>query len=91
MSQIIRSQLGGNKVDTWAAEILRQKGANPELINDSVHTAPSKRLEKHTNYKKTINGHQIALSIGLNKLRESCKGFDAWLNQIENLPTSNDL
>ena len=71
------------KVLGWAKGILDHFGNNPEKINDSQETAPSKRLEKYTNYKKTIDGPNIAKEIGLFEIRQKCKGFNAWITMIE--------
>lgn len=58
----------------------------PENINDSPISAPSKRLEKLSErFKKTSDGIAIAKAIGLNKIREQCPLFHAWLTTVENL------
>lgn len=57
--------------------------ATPEHVNNSVHTAPSKRLTKHfvsPCYIKPLHGVLAAQAIGLNRIRSQCKRFDAWLN-----------
>ncbi len=69
----------------WADKILQQFNGNPEKINDSKQTAPSKRLQDKTYYMKTVHGPNIAREIGLAKLREKCAGFDDWLNNLETL------
>ncbi len=69
----------------WAAGILAGFDNNPEKINDSRETAPSKRLEKFTHYRKTTHGPNIARQIGLDKLRVMCKGFDGWLIILERI------
>ena len=63
-------------VETWASNILMQFGNDPERINDSPQTAPSKRLENNTSYRKTTHGPNIAKEIGIAKLRDSCAGFN---------------
>lgn len=72
-------------VEDWANNILVDFENNPEKINNSEQTAPSKRLMKYTNYTKTTHGPNIAYKIGLAEIREKCKGFDKWLKTIENL------
>ena len=58
----------------------------PENIDDSPATAPSKRLENLSNrFKKTSTGIAIAKAIGLTKIRKSCPIFNAWLTMVENL------
>ena len=76
-------------VKEWAQGVLDEFGGNPEVINDSVETAPSKRLGKETAYRKTTHGPNIAKEIGVEKIREMCSGFDAWLTKIEDLPISH--
>lgn len=59
---------------------------SPEDINDSVQTAPSKRIKKLIpGYEKPIDGLKAAKAIGLAKIRAECRLFDGWLAQLENL------
>jgi hypothetical protein len=57
----------------------------PEEINDSVLTSPSKRLENLVSgsYRKTTQGIAIAQKIGLPQMRAQCPHFDEWLQAIE--------
>ncbi|MBL4868660.1 MAG: DUF4276 family protein [Pseudomonadales bacterium] len=73
------------EVQKWASEVLHEFENNPELINDSVETAPSKRLGKFTRYRKTTHGPNIAKEIGIDKIRTMCVGFDEWIQKIESL------
>ncbi len=62
----------------------------PERINDSNQTAPSKRLGRHCEkFKKTATGIAIANAfakeIGIAKMRQACPIFDAWLTTLEQL------
>ena len=58
----------------------------PEDINDSPHTAPSKRiLAVMKGYQKTFHGPLIACDIGLDAMRQDCPHFHAWLSKIEAL------
>lgn len=58
----------------------------PEDINDSPHTAPSKRvLAAMSGYQKTFHGPLIACEIGLDAMRGACPHFHAWLLKIEAL------
>lgn len=67
-------------------EKILNKFGEPERINNSPQTAPSKRLEKlYERYKKTNTGINIARAIGLSKMREMCPLFDDWLTNLENL------
>ena len=69
----------------WAKDVLQQFGDDPEKINDSSQTAPSKRLLNKTNYIKTVHGPDIAKEIGLTVLRKKCAGFSEWLNKLETM------
>ena len=69
----------------WARGVVNSFGGRPELINDSEHSAPSKRLERKTEYRKTIHGPLVAKEIGLSALREKCPNFGEWLSELENL------
>lgn len=69
----------------WAETVLQQFNHNPETINDSEQTAPSKRLISQANYIKTVHGPNIAKEIGLAILRERCVGFGDWLKALEAL------
>lgn len=59
---------------------------NPELINDGLLTAPSKRLESCiSGYVKTLHGPYIAENIGLETIRIRCQRFDEWLKKLERI------
>lgn len=59
----------------------------PEDVNDSPHTAPSKRiLAAMPGYQKTFHGPLIACDIGLDAMRQACPHFHAWLLAVEALP-----
>jgi hypothetical protein len=61
----------------------------PENIDDSPQTAPSKRLEVLSDrFKKTSTGIMIAKAIGLTKIRERCPIFTNWLTSVEDLRIS---
>lgn len=58
----------------------------PEAINNSPHTAPSKRLDAWSPYgkfAKTTKGIAVAKAIGVSKMREKCPQFNTWLEQFE--------
>lgn len=59
---------------------------NPELINDSSITAPSKRLLKIIkDYSKITHGCLIAQDIGINKIRAKCPRFNKWIDDLEHI------
>lgn len=60
---------------------------SPEHINNSPHTAPSKRiLALVSNYKKTLHGPLIAGDIGLDAIRAQCPHFNNWIERLLALP-----
>jgi hypothetical protein len=59
---------------------------NPELINDSPVTAPSKRLERIIlGYSKIIFGSILAECIGLNNIRQKSPRFHNWIDILEKI------
>lgn len=64
---------------------LTRNGGNPEFINQGEATAPSKRIQRYLPYSKGAHGYQIATKITIDRIREKCKHFDAWLQQLEAL------
>jgi hypothetical protein len=65
---------------------IRNKFGTPEDINDSPVTAPSKRIEGLIpGYEKPLLGTLAVLEIGLNRIREECPHFAAWLDKLESL------
>ena len=59
----------------------------PEDINDSIETAPSKRIQSiFRGYQKVLHGSIIAKRIGIERIRQACPLFDEWLDRIEQLP-----
>jgi hypothetical protein len=65
---------------------IRNQFDNPEEINDSPLSAPSKRVEALVpGYDKPLFGTLAVLAIGLAHIREECPHFDGWLKQLEDL------
>lgn len=60
---------------------------SPERINTGYETAPSRRLLEWTDgrYAKASRGIAIARSIGIDKMRQACPNFNAWLCALERL------
>lgn len=57
---------------------------NPEDINNSRETAPSKRLETiFKDYKKIRDGNAIADKISIEEMKKKCPHFSNWLDEIE--------
>lgn len=82
--EVLATQLNLSSVQTLKQQI---KGVqSPEEINDSPHTAPSKRLTSLApQFRKTTTGINIARAIGLPKIRQSCPLFNDWLTRLERL------
>lgn len=86
---LMQAGLAEDGVESWATTVLNEFHGNPEKINDSPQTAPSRRLESKTGYRKTTHGPNIAELIGIERLRQRCSGFNEWLNKIESLCVSD--
>ena len=55
-----------------------------EMINDHFDTKPSTRISQiAAQYQKRIDGLSVASRIGLQKIREKCPHFDAWVTRLE--------
>lgn len=65
------------------------KFSNPEEINDSPNTAPSKRIEKA--YKEAgliynkLSGIDIIKEIGISLLVQKCSHFGQWVGKLTNI------
>jgi hypothetical protein len=75
---------GLNTNKNWIDNVLNEF-KDIETINNSKETAPSKRIENNTTYIKTQHAPIILQEIGLPKIREKCRGFNAWLAHLESL------
>ena len=87
--QVLAKNIG---VPPSAIESITNKFSDPEAINNSQATAPSKRitqLNPSYSYKKTLDGIKIAREIGLDRIREQCPVFNQWLTKIEALAPAN--
>lgn len=81
-------QLGEMMGDSESAENLHrmvQQEGGPELVDDGVQTAPSKRIiNAFPQYRKTIDGPRVIAAAGLDSIRQSCPHADKWLTDVEN-------
>jgi hypothetical protein len=58
--------------------------SGPELVNDGVDTAPSKRIIRaYPQYAKTIDGPLVIAQAGLSAIRNTCPHADDWLRGLE--------
>jgi Domain of unknown function (DUF4276) len=65
-------------------QAIRDAFRNPEEINDSPETAPSKRiLEIVPTYQKVLLGNIAILQIGLDTVCAECPTFCAWVQSLE--------
>lgn len=65
---------------------------NPEMINNGIETAPSKRLTKiikgyysANENSKVLYGSLLAHDLGLSTIRNKCPRFNEWINKLENI------
>lgn len=73
-----------NLASTIAETVARCGG--PENVNDSPHTAPSKRLaDWWPGYGKTIDGPALVRDVGLAHVRQHCPHFDQWFAWLSGL------
>ena len=81
-----RETVTDNERDIEQLITIRNQFSTPEDINDSYVTAPSKRIKKILpRYKKVIDGCMVAKTIGLDKIRQECHHFDAWINKLSHI------
>lgn len=68
--------------------VLEQYGGNPELINNSPNTAPSKRIidaiegRKRYRYNKPKSGADVTKNISMDKLMVMCRHFSNWVERL---------
>jgi hypothetical protein len=61
---------------------------NPEEVNESYQTAPSKRITKYLpayEGQKAQVGPLVAEDIGITELKNKCSHFNEWITKLENL------
>ena len=74
---------------TGPLQEIRNTFSNPEEIDDSPNTAPSRRiLALIPGYQKPLMGILAAQQIGLATMRAECPHFDTWLKRLETRPIS---
>lgn len=56
--------------------------SNPEDINNSPDTAPSKRLMHIFEYDKTFHSEMILESLGMEEILDKCPRFKEWIEKI---------
>ena len=61
---------------------IMKKYPNSEDINNSPHTAPSKRLEGIFKYDKPSDGEMILEMVGMEAILDKCPRFAQWINTL---------
>jgi hypothetical protein len=70
-------------------ESIRASVTTPEEINERPEFAPSRRIvDLFPSYKKTLHGPTIVARIGLEKIRNECPHFNAWLDKMESFASA---
>lgn len=76
-----------NKEVNELKKVLDSYNGNPEEINNSPRTAPSKRITQAMNgkynYNKPKSGTTVTKAIGIDNLRSQCKHFNEWIKRLE--------
>lgn len=73
------------------AQALVESGNNPELIDNGIATAPSKRIlnavegGKTYHYNKPLTGSSVAQEIGIDRLMQMCAHFRTWIETLKSL------
>ena len=89
-SEVLADKLG--ILQTKITAVLENCG-EPEAINNNPSTAPSKRLDSWAETKKfpkTTQGIAIAREIGIEKMRDKCPQFNAWILRFEAILEDQD-
>lgn len=78
------------QADQQSIEAIIQECGEPEAIDNSRHTAPSRRIAQlYRRFKKTSTGIAIAKEIGIGQMRSACPVFNGWLDRLESLAVSD--
>ena len=93
--EYFQEYFGKEKITVEMKKIIKAFQDDIESINDSPHTAPSKRMEALFEdigeyYDKVFYGEGIASDIGLDSIRKRAKRFNSWIEKIKSLGVTND-
>lgn len=78
--------LQGSAAQLLAMQDAVKRSGSPELVNDSVETSPSHRMQKlFAGYDKKLHGPEIVELAGLAAIRKECPRFDTWVTRLESL------
>ncbi len=68
---------------------IRREVGTPEEIDDRPEYAPSKRIVNlFPGYRKPLHGPLTAGRIGLDRIRDECPHFAAWVARLEEFARS---
>ena len=88
-AEITSSNLLGcnkTKVTQTINQALQKNNLNPELINNSPDTAPSKRIIGcYSEYQKTVDGPGVCNELGIQAMMDKCPNFKKWINKLLSL------
>lgn len=85
-AEILARNLEMNDRTQEIKKVISSHNHNPEEINDSPQTAPSKRIRRWARfYNKVYHGRRIAEEIGLKKMCKECPRFNQWILHLESL------
>ena len=89
LGNMLKPRVAGNDLQKTFREIKEEAEGDCERINDSLETAPSKRIENLARYKKgksdQSHAPRILPAIGLPAVRRACRRFNGWVTQLEKL------
>jgi hypothetical protein len=72
------------EADFTKLKLICDNNQNPETINNSPETAPSKRLKNNIyGYDKISHGIDICEMMGLNQIILKCKRFGDWISNLK--------
>ncbi len=84
-ARFVKSVLEHDAAIQRLIEMVAREGGNPELIDDGGATAPSKRIiAEIVEYKakKATSGPLVASAIGMTTMRERCRHFSEWIEEL---------
>ena len=71
-------------------DVLKEVGDDPEAINDSYETCPSRRiLSIAPRYKKVVHGAIVTGRIGMDALCDRCRHFSDWIDRLVAMGVEN--
>ncbi len=74
------------QIDKSKVDAILEECGEPEHIDNSPVTAPSKRLESlSSRFRKTTTGIAVLKEIGLAAIREKCPIFNGWVTALESI------